>query len=126
VIHPALRRFHWRLALVGAGFLAVTVQVGRAQQPPPPAGQPPQTPFRSAVDLVSLNVTVTEAGKYVTDLNAEDFAVFEDGVKQDVTFFTRTNLPIALALLIDTSASMENKLQTAQEAAVGFAKRLRP
>jgi Ca-activated chloride channel family protein len=125
VIHPGLRRFHWRLALVGAGFLAATVQIGRAQQPPP-AGQPPQTPFRAAVDVVSLNVTVTEGtGKYVTDLNAEDFAVFEDGVKQDVTFFTRTNLPIALALLLDTSASMENKLSTAQEAAIGFAKRLR-
>jgi Ca-activated chloride channel homolog len=127
VIHPGIRRFHWLLALVGAGFIAATVQIGRAQQPPPPAGQPPQTPFRTAVDLVSLNVTVTEgAGKYVIDLNREDFAVFEDGVKQDVTFFNRTNLPIALALLIDTSASMENKLPTAQEAAIGFAKRLRP
>ena len=126
MIHPGLRRFHWRLALVGAGFIAATVQIGRAQQPPPPAGQPPQTPFRAAVDLVSLNVTVTEGtGKYVTDLNAADFAVFEDGVKQDVTFFNRTNLPIALALLIDTSASMENKLPTAQEAAIGFAKKLR-
>ena len=89
MIHPALRRFHWRLALVGAGFLAVTVQVGRAQQPPPPAGQPPQTPFRSAVDLVSLNVTVTEAGKYVTDLNAEDFAITEDGKPQEVVSFER-------------------------------------
>ncbi len=126
MIHPGLRRFHWRLALVGAGFIAATVQIGRAQQPPPPAGQPPQTPFRAAVDLVSLNVTVTEGtGKYVTDLDAADFAVFEDGVKQDVTFFTRTNLPIALAILIDTSASMENKLPTAQEAAIGFAKKLR-
>ena len=126
MIHPGLRRFHWRLALVGAGFIAATVQIGRAQQPPPPAGQPPQTPFRAAVDLVSLNVTVTEGtGKYVTDLDAADFAVFEDGVKQDVTFFNRTNLPIALAILIDTSASMENKLPTAQEAAIGFAKKLR-
>jgi Ca-activated chloride channel family protein len=126
VIHPGFGRFHWRLALAGAGLIAATVQIGRAQQPPPPAGQTPQTPFRSAVDLVSLNVTVTEGvGKYVTDLAAQDFAVFEDGVKQDVTFFTRTNLPIALALLLDTSASMENKLPTAQEAAIGFAKRLR-
>ena len=57
---------------------------------------------------------------------AEDFNVFEDGVKQDVTFFNRTNLPIALALLLDTSASMDTKLPTAQEAAIGFAKRLRP
>ena len=105
-------------------MVVATGHIGRAQPPQP--GQTPQTPFRAGVDLVSLNVTVTEGtGKYVTDLAAEDFAVFEDGVKQDVTFFTRTNLPIALALLIDTSASMENKLPTAQEAAIGFAKRLR-
>jgi Ca-activated chloride channel family protein len=105
------------------GFVAATVQSGRAQNP----AQPPQVPFRAGVDLVSLNVTVTEGtGRYITDLAAEDFNVFEDGVKQDVTFFTRTNLPIALALLLDTSASMENKLPTAQEAAIGFARRLRP
>ena len=123
MIRSAFRRFHWRLAVAAVGFVAVTVQIG-AQ---PPAAQPPQTPFRAGVDLVSLNVTVTEgAGKYVTDLTADDFNVFEDGVKQDVTFFTRTNLPIALALLIDTSASMENRLPTAQEAAIGFVRRLRP
>jgi len=87
-------------------------------------GQPPS--FRAGVELVSLNVTVTDgASHYVTDLTADDFNVFEDGVKQDVTFFNRTNLPIALALLLDTSASMESKLPTAQEAAIGFAKRLR-
>jgi len=103
-----------------------------APQTPPPASttQPPQRPqpsFRSAVDLVSLNVTVTDGtARYVTDLTAEDFNVFEDGVKQEVTFFNRTNLPIALALLLDTSASMEAKLGTAQEAAIGFARKLRP
>src|SRR5204863_1765712 len=66
-----------------------------------------------------------EGPHYVTDLTPEDFSVFEDGVKQDVTFFTKANLPIALALLLDTSASMETKLPTAQEAAIGFAKKLR-
>ena len=91
---------------------------------PTPQGAPS---FRTGVDLVSLNVTVTDTpGHYVTDLQAEDFSVFEDGVKQDVTFFNRTNLPIALAILLDTSASMEDKLPTAQEAAIGFARRLRP
>ena len=63
--------------------------------------------------------------KYITDLTQDDFNVFEDGVKQDVTFFNKTNLPIALALLLDTSASMESKLPTAQEAAIGFARKLR-
>ncbi len=91
------------------------------------AAQGPQQPsFRAGVELVSLNVTVTDGQqRYVTDLDQNDFNVFEDGVKQDVTFFNKSNLPIALALLLDTSASMDTKLPTAQEAAVGFVKRLR-
>ena len=113
---------HLRWPLVGAA-LAATLGVASAQAPAQP---PPQTPFRAGVDLVSLNVTVTDGtAHYVTNLSAEEFNVFEDGVKQDVTFFTRTNLPVALALLLDTSASMETKLPTAQEAAIGFARRLR-
>jgi Ca-activated chloride channel family protein len=90
------------------------------------AQQPPGGPsFRTGVDVVSLNVTVTDSGRYVTDLEPQDFQVYEDGVQQDVTFFSRTNLPIALSLLLDTSASMEDKLETAQEAAIGFARSLR-
>jgi len=90
--------------------------------PPPPAGQV----FRSGVELVSLTVTVTDREKnLVTGLEQPDFSVFEDGAKQDISFFTRQQVPIALALLLDTSASMEAKLPTAQEAAIGFARRLR-
>ena len=97
-----------------------------AQQPPPQPPAPQRPSFRGGVDVVSLNVIVTDGGAhFVTDLDQGEFNVFEDGVKQDVTFFTKTNLPIALALLLDTSASMETKLQTAQEAAIGFARRLR-
>ena len=111
---------------------AVPLVLLGAQQPapaapapaPPAAGQQPS--FRAGVDIVSLNVTVTDPQqKYITDLTQDDFQIFEDGVKQDVTLFNRTNLPIALALLVDTSASMENRLPIAQEAAVGFARRLR-
>src|SRR5262249_37533327 len=101
----------------------VAAPAGQAQTQPPASQQPS---FRAGVELVSLNVIVTESGgRYVTDLDTEDFNVFEDGVKQDVTFFNKTNLPIALALLLDTSASMDTKLPTAQEAAIGFAKKLR-
>ena len=76
---------------------------------------------------MSLNVTVTDqAGHYLTDLDQRDFQVFEDGAQQQLTFFNRSNLPIALSILLDTSASMESKLDTAQEAAIGFVKRLRP
>jgi len=89
------------------------------------AGLAAQAPFKAGVDLVSLNVTVMEGTHYLQDLEQKDFNVFEDGVKQEVTFFNKTNLPIALAILLDTSASMDTKLPTAQEAAIGFGKRLR-
>jgi Ca-activated chloride channel family protein len=115
----------------GIGIVAVHARAAAESQAPTataqapaPAGQQPS--FRAGVDLVSLNVTVTDGTRYVTDLQGENFTVFEDGVKQDVTFFSRTNLPIALVMLLDTSASMELKLPVAQEAAIGFARRLRP
>ena len=134
-----LARLSIRVPLAAAAAAAALAVVS-AQNPVPaqvptapartPAQQPPprqQPSFRAGVELVSLNVTVTDGTThYMTDLQQDEFTVFEDGVKQDVTFFNRTNLPIALALLMDTSASMETKLQTAQDAAIGFAKRLRP
>jgi Ca-activated chloride channel family protein len=89
----------------------------RAQQPS----------FRSGIDVVSLNVTVADgAGRFVTNLDRDTFSVYEDGIKQQLTFFNRSNLPIALSVLLDTSASMEDKMQTAQDAAIGFVKKLRP
>ena len=123
----------FRLAFLLAALAAPVALTGSAQQAgqKPPAGTPEspdrQSPaFRAGVELVSLNVTVSEGpSRFVTDLQQEDFQVYEDGVKQDVTFFTRSNLPVALAVLIDTSASMESRLPTAQEAAIGFARRLR-
>jgi Ca-activated chloride channel family protein len=105
-------------AMSAAAVLAAPLDAARGGQDQPA--------FRAGVELVSLNVTVMEGTHYVTDLEQKDFNVFEDGVKQDVTFFNKTNLPIALALLLDTSASMDTKLPTAQEAAIGFARRLRP
>ncbi len=101
--------------------LAVTLAVATAV-----AQQPDQPAFRTGVDLVSLNVTVTDGdNRYVTDIEQASFQLYEDGALQDITFFTRTQLPIALALLMDTSASMTEKMSTAQQAAIGFAERLR-
>ena len=68
---------------------------------------------------------VTEGNRFVTDLEEGDIEIFEDGVKQETTFFSKVQQPIALAVLLDTSASMESKLETAQEAAIGFARRMR-
>ena len=115
-----------RPAFMVAAIMAASVTLGSQQQSdrPVPAAQAPS--IRVGIDLVSLNVTVADGSShYITDLQGDNFSVFEDGVKQDVTLFSRTNLPIALAILLDTSASMETKRPVAQEAAAGFAKRLR-
>jgi Ca-activated chloride channel family protein len=94
---------------------------------PLPAGSAQAPAFKSGIDLVSLNVTVADGtGRYVTDLKEDEFNVFEDGVKQDLTFFTSRKNPIALAMLLDSSASMENKLPILQSAAVNFVRRLSP
>jgi Ca-activated chloride channel family protein len=86
-----------------------------------------QPKLRSGIELVSLNVSVTDPeGSYVTSLEQADFEVFEDGAKQSITFFSRKQQPIALAVLLDTSNSMEGRMGTAQEAAIGFARRLQP
>jgi VWFA-related protein len=112
------RRLVTALALTALGGVAA------AQQDKP---QPQSPAFRAGIDIVSLNLTVTDsANHYVTDLEESDFQIFEDGLKQEITFFSRRQQPIALSLLLDSSASMEDKLPTLQTAASNFVRRLRP
>lgn len=85
-----------------------------------------QQVIRSGVDLVSLNVTVTAGESFVSGLAQDKFSVFEDGAKQDISFFSAERQPIALSILIDSSTSMDQKLNVAQEAATGFVNRLGP
>ena len=137
-----------RALCVATGFIAAWCGASFAQQPTPsppaapaqttaPTAQQPETPpaaqqpgaaqtFRSNVDVVSLNVTVTNGtGRYVTDLEEAEFLVFENGVKQDLSFFTRRQAPISLSMLLDSSSSMESKLSTLQAAASSFVDRLK-
>ena len=90
-------------------------------------GQDSGGTFTGSVDLVALNVTVVDNQKqFVSGLTANNFAVFEDGIQQDVSFFATEALPLDLAMLLDTSASMYGKLATAQQAAIRFASSIRP
>src|SRR5262245_18778166 len=82
--------------------------------------------FRSGVDMVPLTVTVTGPnGKYVPDLCGSDFQVYEDGVEQPVAFFAHDDVPIDVALVLDTSSSMGVDLPLVKNAAIGLVRRLR-
>ena len=82
--------------------------------------------FKSGVELVPLTVTVTDrAGRYVPDLTAADFAIFEEGRRQAISHFASGDAPIDMEVLLDTSASMRDNLRLAQQAARGLVQRLR-
>ncbi|HXH08000.1 MAG TPA: VWA domain-containing protein [Vicinamibacterales bacterium] len=95
------------------------------QSAPAPKPEPPPV-YRSSIELVALNVAVLDRDRrYVRGLSAADFAVFEDGVRQDLAFFATGEVPLDLILLIDTSASMSDKMPIVHEAALGFMRTLR-
>jgi VWFA-related protein len=74
------------------------------------------------VNLVDLLYTVADKkGKFITSLKKEDFKVYEDGQNQAITNFTaETDLPLTIALVVDTSGSIRDKLRFEQEAAIEF------
>jgi VWFA-related protein len=93
----------------------------------PAASGQQAVPFSSGVSLVALNVTVQdETARYVGGLRAEDFAVYEDGVRQQVRFVEAGSIPIDLIVMLDTSRSMTGKVAIVQAAARGFLETLRP
>lgn len=111
-------------ALVAAVF-AVNCIHALAQDAQQPA--PSRPTFHSASALVALNVTVQDRGsKFVRGLQPGDFVVYEDGVRQNVEFFESTRVPVDLIVMLDTSASMGDKLALVRDAASGFLRTLRP
>jgi Ca-activated chloride channel homolog len=74
------------------------------------------------VDLVNILFNVTDkTGRLIPDLKKENFRIFEDGLPQTITnFSSETDLPLTIALLIDTSASVRDQLRFEQEAAIEF------
>jgi Ca-activated chloride channel family protein len=113
----------------GRAPAAAALLAGAALSRPAPTGaQVPQAPtFGTQIEIINLNLSVTDArNNFVTDLGQNDFAVYEDGIRQELSLFTHENLPISMVIMIDCSASMEEKLPVAQAAAVKFSKTLRP
>jgi Ca-activated chloride channel family protein len=113
------------VTLVALGAFGLAFVLATAPAPARAQAQPPI--FGTGIEIINLSLSVTDStNNYVTDLGQKDFAVFEDGIRQELSLFTHENLPISMVVLIDSSASMEEKLPTAQAAAARFIKTLRP
>jgi Ca-activated chloride channel homolog len=103
-----------------AASLIILIAIGvRAQQES--AAQP--SFHSSSTELVVLPVTVTDKkGQFISDLSADRFAVYDNGRRQDVAFFTGEDAPVTVGLVIDNSGSMRRKLGEVVAAALAFAK----
>ena len=82
---------------------------------------------RVNTSLVTVPVSVLDRqGRFIPDLKREDFRVFENGVEQPVAYWEPADKPFTVALLLDTSPSTEFHLWQIKEAAIAFARQLRP
>ena len=110
-------KFAWLFTLA---FVFVSAQALFAQTavPTPPSEDTGQL----RTFEVRLPVTVTQKDKLVTGLTKGDFVVLEDGVPQEVTFFSdeKSNPPVFVGVLMDTSPSAAGKLKFSKEAAANF------
>ena len=75
--------------------------------------------FRGGVELINVTATVTDDdGRFVSGLRKEDFTVFEDGVRQEVTYFSSDRVPVSLGILLDASGSMTRDKMSAARSAI--------
>lgn len=106
-------------------LLAVTLfapMAARAQDPQSDQDEP----IRLKADLVSITASVTDrSGRALKSLKAEDFTIYEDGVKQQVTHFAATEEPFTLMLMLDISGSTRDDIALMKRAAKNFLAELR-
>lgn len=87
----------------------------------------PQTTFRSGVEVVELDVSVTRGGVPVAGLTARDFALTDNGAAQEVASVTLEQLPLSVTMVLDTSQSVAGqRLQHLVQAGTGLAAALHP
>ncbi len=105
-----MRHQHW---LVGSTIVAAAGLVAAA-----PLQVQDGFRFRSGVELVNVNITVTDrSGRFVEGLRQEDFVVYDDNQEQEITHFSAERVPVSLGVALDTSGSMVGeKIESARAA----------
>ena len=124
------------VALALTAAFAQTKPAPQKPNPPKPAPTKPETPpeepqdvetLKTDTDLVTVPLIASDkGGTYITDLKQEEFAIFEDGVQQQIAFFGKVAAPFHVVLMLDTSSSTKDNLKQIQQAAVAFVEQLQP
>ena len=127
----------WFLVAISASLMAVSLAIGLnnagAQQTTPPAkpvaDPTPPPPIKEEEEVIKVNTEAVNIlftaqdrnHRLITSLKPEDIKVFENGQAQEISAFSRQiDLPLSLAILIDTSISQQRTLPEEKEAAISF------
>ena len=115
-----------RVSSLFASIVMAGTVLTAQQQPQQPAQDPPSFKFRTGVELINVNATVTDQnGRFVSGLTREDFHVYDDETLQTVTHFSAERVPVSLGIVLDTSGSMDgDKIRAAREALDRFLRQL--
>jgi VWFA-related protein len=82
--------------------------------------------IKVSTTLVTIPVSVMDRdGRFVPNLQKEDFRIWEDGTEQEVAFFQSVDKPFSVVLMLDTSPSTQFRLEDIQDAAISFVNQLR-
>lgn len=121
LVEPARRLSQGLLILVVVLCLTGIIYAQKASPTPTP---PPDDPDRIKVktDLVTLTLTVTDLyGRYVSGLTKSAFAITDNNVEQEITFFSNSDAPVSVGIIFDVSGSMSGeKIQKARNALSRF------
>ncbi|MER3429531.1 MAG: hypothetical protein C4324_00550 [Blastocatellia bacterium] len=94
---------------------------------PPPAAIGSDEEIRVETNLVTIPVSVLDRnGRFVSDLQKNDFQILENGIQQKVEYFQTVEQPFTVVLLIDVSPSTQFRIDEIQDAAIDFVNQLRP
>lgn len=117
---PPWRNFLRLGVLALCALVFVLTGIIRAQQNTAPAASEDTVKLGTAEVSIPVTVRSHRTGGLIGTLQQDDFAVYEDGVKQDIVFFSREHVPVSVVLLIDTSSSVHSELENIKEAAYNF------
>lgn len=82
--------------------------------------------IRVSTNLVTIPVSVMDRdGRYIPNLQKEEFRIWEDNIEQEVAFFQSVDKPFSVVLMLDTSPSTQFRLEEIQDAAITFVNQLR-
>jgi len=113
----------WFVFVLPLLLAATSTWAGLLQEP---SEAPPYT-ISLNVDLVLLDVSVLDGGgKFIADLEAENFRIYEDGRPESIAYFLKKDVPVTVGLAIDNSGSMHGKRAGIVAAAMSFVEASNP